>query len=73
MLTDHERGQIKVFSKTGMSSRTIVIQIGRSKTAINYFFNWKKNIVKRIPEEDLNLFLQVMKQELADLHELEST
>lgn len=38
-LTDHERGQIEAFSSTGMSSRTIAIKIGRSKTVVNIFFN----------------------------------
>lgn len=47
--TDHERGQIEAFSSTVMSSRTIAIKIGRSKTVVNYFFKLKDNYGKNIP------------------------
>ncbi len=47
-LTAHERGQIEAFTSTGMSSRTIAIKIGRSKTEVNIFLKLKDNYGKKI-------------------------
>ncbi len=37
-LTVPERGKIEAFSSMEISSRTIAIKIGRSKTVVNNFF-----------------------------------
>ncbi|GBM29315.1 Transposable element Tc3 transposase [Araneus ventricosus] len=52
-LTDHERGQTEAFYSTGMSSRTIAIKIGRSKTVVNNFLKLKDNYGKKNTGERL--------------------
>jgi IS30 family transposase len=46
-LTTHERGKIEAFSSTGMSSHTIAIKIGRSKTVVNNILKLKDNYGKK--------------------------
>lgn len=45
--TDHERGQIEVFSSTEMSILTIAIKIGRSKIIVNNILKFKDNSGKK--------------------------
>ncbi|XP_035207491.1 peptidase M20 domain-containing protein 2-like [Stegodyphus dumicola] len=46
-LTDRGRGEIEALSSTGMTSRAIVIKIGKSKTVVKNFFKLKDNYGKK--------------------------
>ena len=72
-LTDHLKGLIEAFSKTGICSRTTVIKIGRKNAVVINFINRNHVMAIRILENDLTAYLQATDEYFTYLYLLQST